>query len=421
MIARLAYVFLLSAAFTLGALVAVNRAWSSPWNAEQQAALRSFWIGSLGPPPADPTNRVAEDPRAARLGARLFREPRLSASGQISCATCHQPERAYTDGLTVARGLGEGPRGTPSVVGSAYSSTYFWDGRRDSQWAQALTPLEGSLEMGATRTQVASVVVRHYRKEYEAVFGPVPSIAAERLATGASPLGSPAAREAWTRLPQQDQEAVDRLFSNVGKAIAAYERALTFEPSRFDSYAAQVLRGNHLLASTLLSPDEVDGFALFIGRGRCSLCHRGPLFTGHEFFALGLPPGKSGQDPGRAKASKPVREDPFNCLGRFSDGKPADCSELRYWADDELAFYANFKTPSLRNVALTAPYMHAGHFAELAQVVEHYDRAPPVYFPEHTDIRPLGLSALERRQLVAFLGTLTSSVRDPYAFERPAN
>ena len=114
-----------------------------------------------------------------------------------------------------------------------------------------------------------------------------------------------------------------------------------------------------------------------------------------------------------------MREDPFNCRGRYSDAKPDECVELRFWADDELAFLANFKTPSLRNVAVTAPYMHAGQFPDLDRVVDHYDRAPRVSFPEHTDIQPLGLSAEERRQLVAFLGTLSSEIRDRYAAEIP--
>jgi len=419
MIVRVAFVFVMSVAFALGVLVAVNRLWSSPWNAEQRSALHSLWLGSLGPVPADPTNRFGDDPQAARLGARLFRDVRLSKNGRIACNSCHQPERSFSDGLAVARGLDVGPRSTPPIVGAAHASTYFWDGRRDSQWAQALTPLEGALEMGATRTQVVNVIARHYRKDYEAIFGRLPPITEASLRSAASPLGSDAEREAWAKLAPAEQDSLNRVFANVGKALAAYQRVLMFEPSRFDSYAAQVVRGNHLLASELLSADELAGLELFIGRGRCILCHRGPLFTGHEFFSLALPLGEAGPDPGRAQASRPLREDPFNCLGRYSDGKPEHCVELRFWADDELAFLANFKTPSLRNVAQTAPYMHAGQLANLAQVVDHYNRAPPVEFPEHTDIQPLGLNALERAQLVAFLQTLTSEIHDPYASERP--
>jgi cytochrome c peroxidase len=170
----------------------------------------------------------------------------------------------------------------------------------------------------------------------------------------------------------------------------------------------------------LLNTEERAGLELFIGKANCTFCHRGPLFTGYEFFALGLPFGSSGPDPGRGAVAQLLLQDPFNCIGAYSDAKRETCLELRFLSEDALAFLANFKTPSLRNVAVTAPYMHAGQFADLSQVLDHYDRAPGVPFPEHTDIRPLHLTEDEREQLVAFLGTLTSEVRDPYADERAA-
>jgi cytochrome c peroxidase len=402
----------------LGVFLGLNRLWPSPWSVAQESQLRELWIGSLGPLPADPTNRVANDPRAAELGARLFHDRRLGRDGKLSCASCHRPELAFSDGRVVARGLGDGTRNTPSIVAAARSPSYFWDGRRDSQWSQALGPLESAHEMGTTRGAVVSLVARHYRKDYEAIFGALPKMDVGHLAQAGSPLGSPEAREAFRSLGEPERDAINGAFANVGKAIAAYERSLSFAPSRFDRYVSHVLRGNHLLARATLTLEERAGLELFIGRANCTLCHRGPLLTGHDFFSLGLPFGASGPDPGRGGAFELLRSDPFNCQGRYSDAKPEACDELRFLADDKLGFLANFKTPSLRNVARTAPYMHAGQFTTLREVVEHYNRAPSVPFPEHTDILPLDLSAAQKAELVAFLGTLTSDVLDPYADAR---
>jgi cytochrome c peroxidase len=403
----------------LALLVALDATWTAEWTAAEQRALRDLWIGQLGAPPPDPSNRYADDARAARLGARLFRDRRLSADGAVSCATCHRPDHAFTDGRALARGLGDGRRNTPSVVPAAYSPWHFWDGRRDSQWAQALTPIESPAEQALPRSDVARLIAAHYRREHDEIFGPWPLPPDRPLPAGAGPLGPPAARQAWSALSADEQDAISRVFANVGKALAAYQRTLRFRPSRFDRYVAQVLERNHLMARALLSSDEIAGLRLFLGRGRCTLCHRGPLFTSHEFFTLGLPFGAPGPDAGRASALAAVRADPFNCLGRYSDARRESCTELLFMTEDRgrLGVLANFKTPSLRNVAATAPYMHAGQFATLDDVLAHYASAPEVPFPEHTDIQPADLAPPERAELKAFLGTLTSEIDDPYAGE----
>ncbi|MCH8072550.1 MAG: cytochrome-c peroxidase, partial [Proteobacteria bacterium] len=143
------------------------------WTEAEIELLRSLWIGSLPPVPADPGNAVADDPRAARLGQRLFFDTRLSANGEVACATCHQPERLFTDGLDVAQGIARGERHTMSIVGVAYSPWMFWDGRKDSLWSQALGPLENPIEHGGNRKQYAEILAadEQYRTEYEAVFG----------------------------------------------------------------------------------------------------------------------------------------------------------------------------------------------------------------------------------------------------------
>src|SRR6185503_13809323 len=189
----------------------------------------------------------------------------------------------------------------------------------------------------------------------------------------------------------------------------------TYRPSRFDRYVDQLSKGNRLFARLLMSNQEVAGLRLFVGRGQCTLCHSGPLLTNQEFFTLALPFGQPGPDQGRAAAFDAVEKDPFNCLGAHSDAGPSDCRELRFMSRDRLGFLAAFKTPSLRNVALTAPYMHAGQFASLEEVLGHYSDAPTPAFPEHSDIVPRRFSGGEKRALAAFLATLTSPIDDPFA------
>jgi cytochrome c peroxidase len=399
-------------ASVIGALALAERSWPSPWTAEERATLRSLWLGSLPQLAPDPSNRFADDERAARLGAKLFRDSRLGGNGRVACIDCHDPARVYTDGKRVAEGVGLGRRNTPSIAPAAYASWYFWDGRRDSQWAQALAPLESAAEQAGRRTDIARTVAEHYRVDYEAIFGALPALGEGRFPRGATPLGTEAEQAAWRGMTAADRGSVNRIFANVGKSLAAYQRKLVFRPARFDRYVEALLGERRLTASRILTQQEREGLRLFIGRARCTDCHRGPLFTSFEFFSLGLPKAAGELDAGRGHAFDAVQEDPFNCLGRYSDAEKSACVELRFMAHDSLSFLANFKTPSLRNVALTAPYMHDGQFGSLDRVVLHYNEAPRVPFPEHTDIQPLGLSPPQRAALVAFLATLTSSVDD---------
>src|SRR5215213_5218109 len=147
------------------------------WSSEERETLRSLSLASLGPLPADPSNRVADDPRAAALGERLFSDPRLSGNGKVSCATCHLPQREFQDGTPLAHGMGTTARRTMPIAGTAHGAWFFWDGRTDSQWSQALGPLESAVEHGGSRTQYAHTIAAQYRTEYEAVFGPLPSLA----------------------------------------------------------------------------------------------------------------------------------------------------------------------------------------------------------------------------------------------------
>lgn len=382
---------------------------SHGWTSSQIGMLRSLWIGSLPPLPADPTNAVADDPQAAAFGRQLFFDARLSANGEVACGTCHQPERMFTDALPLARGVGTTNRGTMTIVGAAYSPWLFWDGRKDSLWAQALGPMESPLEHGGTRTQYVQLIGRDptYRDQYEALFGSLPDFSeGDRFVATAGPFGAPVARAAWEAMSSGDRAAVTRVFVNLGKAIAAYERSILPGPSRFDAYVEALLEDDEDAAHAALSSDEIAGLRLFIAEAKCTRCHNGPLLTNNEFHNTGIPAADGlPPDHGRMIGVEQARADVFSCLGPYSDGAESDCAELRF-AKSGPALDGAFKTPTLRNVAQTGPYMHAGQFATLAEVLDHYNRAPPAALG-HNETVPLHLSRTELAQLEAFLGALS--------------
>lgn len=378
------------------------------WSQQELEQLRELSIASLPPLPADPSNRVADDERAAELGQRLFFDRRLSANGQVACASCHLPDRLFQDGTPLARGVGTTGRRTMSIIGTARSAWQFWDGRKDTQWSQALGPLESAVEHGGDRTQYVHVLAEHHRQDYEAVFGKMPDL--RGLPRHAGPVADVTARAAWEELPANERDKVNGVFANLGKAIAAYERRIDPGPSRFDAYVEAAVQGDAGRMASTLSRDEIAGLKLFLGKGQCLQCHSGPLLTNNEFHNTGVPAARGlPRDKGRAEGVRQLLRDEFNCLGRFSDARPEQCGEIRFLAQDADTQLRQFRVPSLRNVAERAPYMHAGQFATLKEVVEHYNKAPAA--PEgHSELQPLGLSAREVDQMVAFLATLSGPV-----------
>ena len=386
-------------------------------------ALRSLSMESLAPLPESPSNRVADDERAARLGHRLFFDPELSTNDQISCATCHQSQRFFSDGLERSVGIGTLQRNAPTVVGAAYSPWQFWDGRRDSLWAQALSPLESADEMGTSRVEVLRLVASRpeYEAAYRELFGPLPSL--EDLPRAASPFGDEATRAAWAKIPVARQRELDEAFSLIGKCLEAYQRKLLPGPGRFDrAVAALVSKGSEARGASdgadLLTEDEWEGARLFVDPGRtlCLRCHNGPLLTNNSFHRIGTDGGGPLPDLGRFLGIQAVLLDPFNCVGPFSDADPDACSELRFLARRHLESQSGaFKTPTLRGLLKTAPYMHDGSFATLEAVMEHY-RDPPQGPHELT---PLELTDREITQLVAFLGSLGSEVASDERWLRP--
>ncbi|MGH2393931.1 MAG: cytochrome-c peroxidase [Candidatus Limnocylindria bacterium] len=375
---------------------------------DELETLRSLWIGSLPAIPADPSNRVADDPEAASLGEAIFFDRRFSANGRVSCSSCHQPELAFTDGLARGRGIGETSRSTMTVLGTAYSPWLFWDGRKDSLWAQALGPLENPDEHGGNRGMYAHRVAQLYRSEYEAVFGPLPDLGDDgRFPAMAGPVSDPVARASWDAMSPGDRDAITTVYANIGKAIAAFERGLNPGPSRFDRFVEALIAGDDG-APAVLSDDEVAGLRIFVGPvAGCTSCHNGPMFTNQSFHNTGVPPVRGREpDPGRGDGVSLVQADEFNCLSPWSDAKPSECVALRFMRDDAEALAGAFKPPSLRNVAETGPYMHAGQVATLIDAMRHY-RAAPLAAAGRSELKPLDLTDAQLEQLEAFLRTLT--------------
>jgi cytochrome c peroxidase len=378
-----------------------------PPQAVLQAALE-LSLETLEPLPPDPSNRWADDPRAADFGKRLFFDPQLSANGRVSCGSCHDPRREFQDDVALAKGVGTTERRTMPIAGTAYSPFLFWDGRKDSQWAQALGPLESPVEHGGTRARYAHVVAEHYRADYERIFGSLPELSG--VPEEAGPVADTNARAAWERLPRAQRAAVTGVFVNLGKAIAAYERRIVYSPSRFDRFIS-AWKANGTPPKDTLTHDEIAGLELFVGKANCTQCHNGPLLTNHEFHNTGVPrrPGLA-TGRGRFLAVAAVRGDEFNCRSRWSDAG-GDCPELDALASPRPELEGAFKVPSLRNVAARAPYMHAGQFATLTDVLEHYNRAPAAA-SGRTELKPLKLNPTELRQLEAFLRTLNGGATE---------
>jgi cytochrome c peroxidase len=291
-------------------------------------------------PPAPTDNPLT--PEAVALGARLFVDTRLSGTGRHSCASCHRPERAFTDGRRQARALTGARlrRNTPTLWNLAWSKQFFWDGRAPSLEAQVRMPIEAADEMG----------------------GDWPVIL-DRLKADAGLVD-----QFWIAFPGETAMSEKA----VVKALASHVRSLVSPPTRFDAW----IEGN----ARILTAAEVRGFRLFTGKAGCMLCHAGWRFTDDRFHDIGLP----GKDPGRAAVA---------------EGTPGRMA---------------FKTPSLRELTHTAPYMHDGSLPTLMAVLRHYTGgfvARPTLAPHMQ--RRLRLTDREKAELVAFLKTLSSTKKAP--------
>lgn len=374
----------------------------------------------LGAPPADPTNSVADDPRAAQLGKRLFFDLRLSGDASLNCAHCHDPKLAFSDGKPLSEGKGTAGRNAPGLINAAYQRWLFWDGRADTLWSQALQPIENPVEMDGNRVELAHRLANdaQLNDEYERVFGALPEMdlwpRAARPEAGDTPLG-----RAWSSMLPPEQDAANRVFANLGKALAAYERQLVGGHSAFDRFARGLAGGDEQDLAAMDLPAQ-RGLKLFIGKAGCRQCHTGPLLSDGEFHDLQLRPLSGGErtDPARLAAIARVESDPFNAAGNYSDSHADEATEhLRYLGHNP-ELWGAIRTPSLRNVALTPPYMDQGQLADLEAVLRFYstrEGAAPAGHHQEKVLQPLNLSDVEMVDLIAFLRALTEDpVPEPW-------
>lgn len=384
-------------------LVALSGCTGEQFSEEEKRLIGQLRLSQLDTLAPDPSNAVADDPRAAAFGEALFSDTRLSGDGTVSCATCHLPDRQFQDDLPLAEAVGVTDRRTMPLAGIAHGAWFFWDGRKDSLWAQALGPLEDRREHAGNRAAFAHLVAAEYRQDYESLFGPLPDLSG--LPENASPLGSPADRAAWEATDEASRDAADMIFANLGKALAAFQRGIVHEETRFDRFAEATLAGRTPEGDAAFDALEIEGLKLFVGKANCLDCHNGPRFTDDFFHNTGVPAAAGlPEDRGRAQAVEQVLADPFNCLGRHSDAG-GDCDELRFMVREGPELERAFKTPSLRGAASRPPYMHSGQIATLEEVIDHYSAAPEAP-AGHSELRGVIFTDRGRAALIAFLKTL---------------
>jgi cytochrome c peroxidase len=271
------------------------------------------------------------------LGRLLFFDPRLSKDDSISCASCHSPEHAFTDGQPNSKGMAgqRGNRSAPTTLNRAYSLAQFWDGRAASLEDQAKGPMANPIEMAHTHDGVVSKLnmIVGYRARFEKVFG------------------SP-------------EVNIDQ----VAQAIATFERTLLSGNSPYDRYKAG--------QKAALTPSQIRGLDIFVNKAKCDQCHEGINFTSNSYHNLGVGMDRPNPDPGRSEVTKDPRD-----LGAF-------------------------KTPTLRDIARTAPYMHDGSIKTLEEVVEFYDKGGTPNPNLDQKMKPLKLTEQDKKDLVAFLKAL---------------
>lgn len=314
-----------------------------------------------------------DDPSLIILGERLFSEPLLSGNGRRSCATCHVPEKYFTDGLAKSLAFDEQhpvKRNAPSLLYAAYQHGLFLDGRSATLEAQLQSVLRSASEMSADEAEVGRRLSTHalYRQLFKGAF---PSAEADSLFS----------------------------FSTIATAIAAYERSLPVMRSAFDRY----MQGDR----AALGKQQVKGFNLFMGKALCGTCHFAPLFNGllpplynrTELESLGV--------PGSAGLRKPL----------------PDTDSGRYHVFPIRFYMGVFKTPTVRNTARTAPYMHNGALHTLKEVMDFYNKGGGNGLglhnaPQTLSAQPLHLSKAESRSIISFLQALTDEPVRQSVFEQ---
>jgi cytochrome c peroxidase len=331
--------------------------------------------------PVPPDNPQTEE--KIKLGEKLFHDLRFSTTGEVSCSTCHAREKAFTDNLRVSEGINKltGTRNAPTVINAVYNKTQFWDGREPDLEGQSKQPPLNPVEMGLADYEPILKVVRsdpEYAAQFKKVFG---------------------------------KTGNDITIDDVASAIAAFERTIIAGDSPFDRY-------QYGGETDALNASQVRGLQLFTGKGRCVSCHRfeqtTALFTDHRFHNIGV-----GFKRVRGKEAATAAE----FLKAKHAGADVDITVLTRENMSELGRFAvtengtqvgAFKTPTLRNIAVTQPYMHDGSLETLEDVVTFYNNGGRLQEEDPLSpflsggIKPLDLADDEQADLVNFLKALTS-------------
>ncbi|WP_165741987.1 cytochrome-c peroxidase [Candidatus Thiosymbion oneisti] len=361
----------------------------------------------------DPTNRFSGNEKAVAFGKLLFFDKRLSDDRTVSCATCHIPKSGWADGKLYASRDGA-LRQTLTLTNIGYNRWFGWGGSSDSLWAHSLIPIEAPNEVAGSRVQVAVRIQteKDLYSTYTELFGPIPAeIAPAQLPEQGRPVSRdpdhPLHRQ-WMALSDSQRRAVDDLFVNVGKAIAAFEATIVSRSSAFDRFA-EGLRDDNPSQMAALSTSAQRGLKLFLGKAKCVLCHSGPNFSDGEFHNIYV--SRAGEDDyGRWDGVAQVRASSFNFESRHNDARPEQAFPwVRYVTRIPESKY-QFKTPTLRDVAQRRSFMHNGRFSTLDEVIDFYDEideAKEFQDHEETTLVPIGLSHQEREDLIAFLHSLT--------------
>jgi cytochrome c peroxidase len=372
-------------ALALGLPAPVALADSAPtFTAGERAAilLHGSWPQPMLP---DPSNRVSGKPEAIALGRRLFFDPRLSRDNQRSCAGCHNPGKAFADGRPRSIGIGGMPidRNAIALANLSLNRWFGWDGAGDSLWAQSIRPILDAEEL-ASRPE-----------ELQARMAADPALAAAYAQVFGTAVST---------------DAPEPALVNIAKALAAFQETIVTGRTPFDDFRDALEHGDTAAMQRYPSAAQ-RGLRIFVGHGRCSACHFGPNFTSGEFEHIGVPhfAEKGRVDTGRFGGIKALHASPFTLLGRYNDDAVGAPGLATRHVEPLHRNWGEFRVPSLRNVARTAPYMHNGSLATLADVVRHYSEVDEDRLhglPGQSPIRPLRLTLQEQADLVAFLETL---------------
>ena len=330
----------------------------------------------------DLSNRVSGDPAAIAFGKMLFHSNDLAIDRGRSCATCHQMEKGLGDGIPRGIGIAAIDRNTMPLFNMRLNRWYGWDGKSDTLWAQSIAPILNKRELGLTPAALKSRITEspELNRAYSQIFG----------AAAAT----------------HDPETV---LVNTAKALAAFQEMLVSDKSSFDRFR-DALAADETEAIAAYPASAKRGLQIFVGRGRCDLCHFGPNFTNGEFHDIGLQhfPTTGRVDMGRYGGIKLLRASRYNLLGPFNDDPDRRTAGFTRHVRLAAKNWGEFRVPSLRNLSETAPYMHDGSKATLEDVVRHYSKIPEEHLRQDSEklLRPLNLTDAEITDLVAFLKTL---------------